>query len=343
MRAACKPIRLTGLAAALLVLVGVAGVRADDETCIGVSQDKAKAELQKAYALEQRGQRAEAFRTAIGNAHCAGGQDLIERLGPVLGREAESQGRFDQAFAYFSRSEGVYDDAKRVAHKAGVAAEKSGKLDKALEWYRLAEDEPNRVRLEALSKMAALRQRPEDVNRFGAAFHFIEENFKSYPAQLGKDRAELRQLLEQQVKHALAAEGQAFSTGRDSVPQLELARSWLLFVHDERQALSQAEQHGDALAKRDTRRDVERALHYYRFAGATGKERQLQARAVVLGAVHEKKGEYAEAADFYSLGGATDQADALQQRKQAEQEKNEGQRKAKFSKGQKDLEKELGF
>lgn len=319
------------------------GVYADDESCIGVNYAAAKVDLQKAYALEKQGKLADAFKLADGEAHCAGGRDLVERVGPVLGRDSEAKGLYEKAYYYFGQSLGNYDDARRVARKAAAGEEKKGNLKKAIEWYYSASDEQDAVRLESGLKMASVRSKPTDTSLFGVAFGYVENHAKEYPDIVGGYQKELRQIATTNADSAFAQEDKKFSAGLEGLEELDDAKDWLRYTNSEKRALARAESRADSLADGVSRKAVERSIHYYDYAENKQQAQKMRSKAVTLGEGYEKKGQYAVAAIFYDLGGEGDRAESLTKNKEAEHEKSEEKRQKEFSKEQDDLEKELGL
>jgi len=224
---------------------------------------------------------------------------------------------------------------KRLGLQLGQQEEKQNHLAAAFDWYKGSGNGDEADRL----MMKRVNATPRDRNLLSNAIdHF---KYKDNNARV----AELRQLAAKNAELELAAEEKAFAARKESFDELGRAKDWQYLVGEgaQKKARERAEQRGDTLLKEDVFRHLDNAGRYFRIAEATQKEKALKDKALRLAQEHEKKGEVNQAANFYSLAGASAQGNALQKRADAEHKKVEEKRQKKFSKDQGDLEKQLGL
>jgi hypothetical protein len=259
--------------------------------------------------------------------------------------EAERAGKLKQAYGIaqqiddmcLKREGGMRRDAmqKRIGLQLGQQEEKQGRFDAAFDWYQRSrnEAEADRVKMKQVAANPANRKLVS-----GAIEHFKQ---RSNDARL----AELRRLAESNFSAALAGEDRAFAARKDSLRELDHARDWGYLIGDGAAAKirARAAQRGEILLKEDTYRRLENALSYFHLAEAKPREKALKDKALRLAQEHEKKGEIAQAQEFYSLAGAGARGDALEKRAEAQHKKSEAKRQKQFKKEQDDLEKQLGL
>jgi hypothetical protein len=222
---------------------------------------------------------------------------------------------------------------QRVGLQLGQQEEKQGRLAAAFDWYRGSGNDAEAGRV----KMKQVEVSPRDRQLISDALNYFGHNDPRV--------AKLRQLAGKNADLELANEEKAFAARKQSFDELEKAKDWFYLVGESaaKKARERAEQRGDTLAKEDTFRHLENANHYFSIAEAKQKEKTLKEKALRLAQDHEKKGEISQAQNFYSLAGASDKGNEMQQRADAQYKKSEDKRQKQFKKGQGDLEKELGL
>lgn len=291
--------------------------------------------LSKAESAERAGKLKEAETLLLGthfeDLGCAGDfykesatyTTMLKRVTTHLGQQAEKQGKLAEAFDYYDRSSGI----------AIYQINSAGKFDfskPAAPSYTDAE----RV------KMKQVNASPHDRKLIGDAMAY----FKGIN---NKERVTgLQQLALKNADLELANEEKAFAARKESFTELDIARSWLYLTGDQttKKVRERAERRGDTLlSQEDTLRHLENARRYFDFAEAKQKIKAVKDKAMRLAQEHEKKGETNQARDFYSLAGASDKGNALQERSDVQHQKSEQKRQKQFTKGQGDLEKELGL
>jgi len=284
--------------------------------------------------------------TQIAQADGCGAQD--EKVAAEQMKKAEDSeraGKLKEAYAAavkvdsmclagdgFKRQEAML---KRIGLQLGQQEEKQGRLAAAFDWYKNSRNDAEADRV----KMKQVDATPRDHNLVsGAIDHF---KFRNNDARV----KELRQLAAKNAELELANEEKAFATRKESFDELDKAKDWLYLVDESavKKMRDRAEQRGDILAKEDIYRRLENARRYYDIAEAKKKEQALQDKALQLAKEHEKKGEITQAKDFYSLAGASDKGNELQERSEVQHKKSEEKRQKQFKKGQDELEKELGL
>ena len=224
---------------------------------------------------------------------------------------------------------------KRIGLQLGQQEEKQGRLAAAFDWYKRSgnDAEADRVKLKQVDAS------PRDHNVLSNAIdHF---RYKNNDARV----AALRQLAAKNAESELAGEEKAFAARKESFGELGRAGDWFRLVGEAaaKKVRERAEQRGDTLVRENTHRHLEAAQRYFGIAEAKQKQKALQEKAMRLGQESEKRGETAQARDFYQLAGAGARADELERRSAAQHEKSEGKRQKQFKKDQDDLEKELGL
>jgi hypothetical protein len=302
------------VAAALALLVlRAAPVRADGEVCSAADKQRAESAMRKIEQAEKAGRLKQAFDGATGigsGAFCAAGGDgrraeIIERTSKKLGAASEKAGRYREAFDYYTAP-----------------------LERRLDYDVTDGDR-------ALLK--DVRARSGNYK----AVSFAADWFKGRGNQAGLKAVRAAGM--KSGKNTLAAEAKAFSAGRNTLPDLEQARSWFELAGEHKQVNARADQRGDQLLARGTFSAVERAFQYYEFSGNKQKLKAAAARSHKLGDEFAKQGQTKTAAKFYELAGDSAKAEALEKKREAQDEKAEAKRQGDFKKGQKSLEKELGF
>lgn len=283
---------------------------ADGEVCTEKEKKIAEGTLRKAEEAEKAGRTQEAYKAAT--------QGI-----PFL----------DCASNPYKRRDGMIE---RTSRKLGTEAENAGRFGEAFEYYRAPQryirsdsDPGNADR--AMLKHAKARPNEYKVVSEAAAY-FAQRNLSS-------SLKEVRGIAKRGGDEMLAKEEKAFAARRDSLDILVSAREWLDLVGESRTANARAEQRGDTLLADGSFRSVERAFSYFDFTENKKKLAAAKDRARTLGDQHAGKGDHALAAKFYELSGDEAKAAAVEKQK----EKAETTRQEKFKKGQKSLEKELGF
>lgn len=278
--------------ATILVLVsGITGLVAAPATlasggaefqCTPAQRKDAEARLKKVEEDERAGRTKEAYAAAKGDFYCAsesGGRAEVvrQRTGRKLGEEAEKQGRFGEAFVYFSELQRRTD----------------------------VRDHSNTDRV----MLKHARAKPEDLEVVSkAAGHFGNRNAAALK--------EIRALARAAGEKAIEKEAKAFvAIGRDSRTELEQARRWFELAGDRRPADDRAVQRGDALLAEGTPHSVELAFSYYQFAHNEEKLKAAKARAQKLGDEAARKGDQGLAARFYALSGDKAKAAAVEKQK----------------------------
>jgi len=285
-------------------------VYADGEACSASDTKIADGMLRKAEEAEKAERILDAYKAAtqsIPSIHCAGNG--------------------------YKRRDGLIE---RTSKKLGAEAEKAGRFGEAFEYYRAPErhgradyDLGNADRVMLKHAKAS----PEDYKVVsGAAAYFAQRDLSS-------SLKEVRGIASRGGDKMLAKEEKTFATRKDSLDDLRKAREWLDLAGEAKRANARAEQRGDTLLAEGSFRSVERSISYYDFAENPKKIDAAKDRARTLGDQHAGKGDHVLAAKFYNLSGDEAKAAAVEEQK----EKAETSRQDKFKKGQKSLEKELGF
>lgn len=289
------------IATILILASGIAGLVAAPATlasggaefqCTPAQRKDAEARLKKVEEDERAGRTKEAYAAAKGDFYCAsesGGraEAVRQRTGRKLGEEAEKQGRFGEAFEYFSELQRRTD----------------------------VRDHSNTDRV----MLKHARAKPEDLEVVSkAAGHFGNRNAAALK--------EIRALAKAAGEKALAMETKAFAAvGRDSRAELTQARQWFNVAGDVRPAHERAVQRGDTLLAEGSPSSVERAFEYYRFAHNEEKLKAAKARAQKLGDEAARKGDQGLAARFYALSGDKTKAAAIEKQKHQTEGKRQQQ------------------
>lgn len=302
------------VAAALALLVlRAAPVRADGEACSAADKQHAESALRNAEEAEKAGRLKQAFDGARG-------------VGGAILCAANGYGRRDAI-------------VERTSKKLGAAAEKAGRYREAFDYYTAPLE--RRVDYDVTDGDRVLLK---DVKVHGSDYKAV-----SFAAQWFGQRdneAGLKATRAAAMKggeSTLAAEAKAFAAGRDTLPDLQHAREFLELAGEHARANARADQRGDQLLARGTFSAVERAFQYYDFSGNKQKLKAATVRARKLGEEFAKQGQTKTAVKFYELAGDSAKAEALEKNREAQHEKAEAKRQGDFKKGQKSLEKELGF
>lgn len=297
------------LAAGIVCWTAPAGY-ADGEGCSASDTKIADGMLRKAEEAEKAERIQDAYKAAtqsIPSIHCAGNG--------------------------YKRRDGLIE---RTSKKLGAEAEKAGRFGDAFEYYRAPErhgrldyDLGNADR----AMLKHVKARPDDYKVVSEAANYFGRR------DLSSSLKEVRGIASRGGDKVLAKEEKTFAARKDSLDDLRKAREWLDIAGDPKRANARAEQRGDTLLAEGSFRSVEQAFSYYNFAENPKKIDAAKDHARTLGDQHAGKGEHDLAAKFYYLAGDDAKAAAVA----AQKEKAETNRQDKFKKGQKSLEKELGF
>lgn len=302
---------VTAVALAFLALRAAPALA--EEVCPAADKQRAESELRKAEQAEKAGRLKQAFDGARG----IGGLSQCASNG--YGRLAAIE--------------------ERTSKKLGAAAEKAGHYREAFDYYTTPLQ--RRVDYDVADGDRALLK---DVKARGGnyrAVSFAADWFKGRGNQAGLKATRAAGM--KGGENTLAAEAKAFAAGKNTLPDLEQARSWFELAGEHKHVNARADQRGDQLLARGTFSAVERAFQYYEFSGNKQKLKAAAARAHKLGDEFAKQGQTKTAAKFYELAGDSAKAEALEKKREAHDEKAEAKRQGDFKKGQKSLEKELGF
>jgi len=299
-------------AALAFIALRAAPVHAE-EVCPAADKLRAESELRKAEQAEKAGRLKQAFDGARG----MGG--LTECASNGYGRLVAIE--------------------ERTGKKLGAAAEKAGRYREAFDYYTAPLQ--RRVDYDVTDGDRVLLK---DVKARGGnykAVSFAADWFKGRGNQGGLKA--IRAAGMKSGESTLAAEAKAFAAGRNTLPDLEQARRWFELAGEHKHVNARADQRGDQLLARGTFSAVERGFQYYEFSGNKQKLKAAATRAHKLGDEFAKQGQTKTAAKFYELAGDSAKAEALEKNREAHDEKAEAKRQGDFKKGQKSLEKELGF
>lgn len=278
----------------------------------------ARAQIAQAEQKEQAGNARVAYgilqkvSSCISDASSKRIQIMETRLENKLGHEEEKNGRLNEAFDLFVKSENhldikpeerVHDDSERVM-------------------------------------MKLVQAQPEDLPAFSKAFNYVKN-----PAL----KKTLRALALKNARQLLADEDKQFfdavriSSG--TLDTLGKAKDWLQYVEapENRLAVERAEKRGDTLSVETTRHFLSQAVYYYGFAGKPEKVKLVRDKAKKLGDEAKGKGEGEVAAEYYQIAGLSEQANDLRKNTKTKRIEEEGNRKQKFKKDQANMEKEFGM
>lgn len=223
---------------------------------------------------------------------------------------------------------------KRTGKILGEQEEKAGRLQEAFDMFegsRLPAD-ADRV------KLKQVRAKSDDIGTVSNAIsHFT---YRKNDAQV----KELRALAAKNADQWLVTEEKLFAATKDSRDALGKAKDWAYHAGTGPQkAQERAEKRGDQLAADTSRRWLELAVAYYKFADKPHKAKGVQDKARQLAEAHARKGESEIAADYYRIAGAGAEADKIEKQGAAKREQAEQRRQQQFKKDQQALEKELGL
>jgi len=280
----------------------------------------------------------------------------------------EKAGKLEEAFAAADKGMpfGCWDDdgerldavIERTYKKVGEKAEKAGKLHEAFQYYIYPFDRyiaPGYLRDRFEKKftfadanrvmLAYAKANPDDFTVIEGAVDY----FNRYRQQ-GPQSKETLALARRGGEKALEKEQQAFTAHKYKAALADLsdAKRWMGLSEDDRQVHARAKQRADTLLATGKYDDVERGFQYtFEFSLNLDAAR---ARAGKLGSEAERRGDDELAAKFYSLAGEDAKHDALvdkmdkaQRREEKQKEEAEAKRQKKFKEEQKSLEDELGL
>jgi len=290
-----------------------------------------QAYVKKVEAMEKAGKLKEAFDAADKGMPfgCWGDDDerldkVIERTYKKVGQQAEKAGKLHEAFQYY-----IYPFDRYIA--PGYLRDRFEK--------NFSFADANRVML------AYAKANSDDFN----VVEEVVDYFHRY-GQKGAQSKEVQSLAKHGGEKALEKEKRAFSAHKykAAFDELSEAKRWMGLTGDDRQVGARAKQRTDALLATGKYDDVERGFQYvFEFSLNLNAAR---ARAGKLGGEAERKGEDELAAKFYSLAGEDAKHDALvekmdraQRREEKQKEEKEAKRQKKFKQDQKALEDELGL
>jgi hypothetical protein len=236
-------------------------------------------------------------------------ETLMQQLGKKFSANAENRGKLNDAININMRY-CLYDDAARV-HL--IAAEKD--------------------------------------SGDASALKFAQSFSKQYSSKSFNDK--LQSIASKQSQAYIDRENKFFKTSSYSPMFLGQAVGIMDAVEDtagKSKITKLAESRGDELATQNSCRILTIAREYYQIAHQDNKIKTLKTKAMKIGTDLEKQNNTQAASVCYELAGDDSRADKMQQATEAKAEKaeaalqkNEPARKAKFSKEQDDMEKELGL
>jgi hypothetical protein len=294
---------LIGVLFAVLVSTAFA-----DDLCEGDAAARAKsnAKVKQAQELEKAGRMREAYATTTKiNDDCASDLNALDAL------------------------------KKRTAKAIAVEEEGKSRFGEAFDWYRRAFSDQDASRMQR----KLVETKPDDINTVSNAVSYFHD------IQDGSGEKDMRAHALKNVEKNLAVEEKQFaSVGKNSLTALGKARDWVYYAGTgEERVIARAEQRGDTLLAEESRTFLELARNYYNFAEKKDKLQKLRAKAHGLGDKAAAKGEIEVAVEFYHIAGDNEKAEALRERSEQQQARNEETRKKKFAKEQDDLEKELNL
>lgn len=280
---------------------------------------------------------------------------VLKKWSLKLGEQAESKGKFTEAYRYYDENfHGI--PADRVQMKLATA--KPGDFETVRTGVSNL-----RGRQKYLSEAIAKNTKTGDLDKERL------RAFKSYISSVDVDAMDtnrdarlkaiagyldkLKDIATKKGEKFLADEDKVFNARKTSVmavsgtlAELEKARDWFGLFGQENRANDRAVKRGDTLLADDSRKSLRLAISYYSFPYDDRREKWVQKvkdKARRLGDAHLKKGEKIIAADYYNIAGLGDKASKLSEAHEAEKEKAETKRQGQFTQDQKSLEKELGF
>lgn len=223
---------------------------------------------------------------------------------------------------------------KRTGKTLGDQEERAGRLPEAFAMFEGSGLPADADRV----KLKQVKARSDDIGTVsGAISHFTH---RKNDAQV----KELRALAAKNAEQWLATEEKLFAATKDSRDALGKAKDWAYYAGTgPKKAQERAEKRGDQLAADTSRRWLELAVAYYRFADKPHKAKGVQDKARQLAESHARKGEAEIAADYYRIAGARAEADKIEKQGAAKKQQAEQQRQQQFKKDQQALEKELGL
>lgn len=270
--------------------------------------------------------------------------ELEKKEGEALLRKAEDSeraGKTREAYAtakkvycLYGSEQRVWPLKQRLGKKIGDEEEKNGRLKEAFEIYEDSRNPSDADRV----KLKQVNAKPDDRNTVADGISHFQH--RKNDAQV----KELRGLAQKNADQWLAREEKQFAALRDSLDELNQARSWLLLtVAGTKKAADLAEKRGDTLAAEDARRSLDLALSYYFLAEKQQKQKAVRDKARALADGHAGKGELRLAAEYYRIAGLSGKADEMEKRGEAQKHQTEEKRQKQFKKDQDKLEKELGL
>ena len=279
---------------------------------------------------------------------------VLKKSSLKLGEQAESKGKFAEAYEHYQYFHGIAAD--RAQMKLATAKPGDFKTASSGVYYL-------RNKQKYLSEAIASNVKTGDVDKahLNAMNSFMSKDtadamdpnrdarLKSITGYLG----ELKVIATKQGEKFLAEEDKIFKSRktsvmaqRDTLTELNRARDWFSLFQQESRANDRAVKRGDTLLTEDSRKSLELAISYYSFPYDDSKEKWIQKvkdKASRLGDASLKKGEKQLAADYYNIAGLDEKASQLEESNDVEKEKAETGRQGKFKQEQDSLEKELGL
>lgn len=275
---------------------------------------------------------------------------VLKKSSLKLGEQAESKGKFTEAYEYYLPFHGIAADRAQMklatAKPGDFKAVRTGinylrDTQKYLSEYLPKNTIDGRARLNARHGFSgddiAWAMDPDRDARLKAIAGYL---------------VKLQAIATKEGEKYLAEEDKIFNARKTSVTaqgnslkEIEKAQDWLGLFGQEKRANDRAVKRGDTLLADDSRKSLDLAMSYYGLSRHDSDKnvRKVQDKARRLGDAHLKKGEKKLAADYYNLAGLGDKAFKLEEAHEAEKEKTETKRQQKFKQDQKSLEKELGF
>lgn len=223
---------------------------------------------------------------------------------------------------------------KRTGKTLGDPEEKAGRLQEAFDMFEGSGLPADADRV----KLKQVKAKSDDIGTVSNAIsHFTRRN---NDAQV----KELRALAAKNAEQWLVTEEKMFAATKDSRDALGKSKDWAYYAGTgPKKAQERAEKRGDTLAADTSRRWLELAVAYYKFADKPHKAKGVQDKARQLAESHARKGESEIAADYYRIAGAGAEADKIEKQGAAKKQQAEQQRQQQFKKDQQALERELGL
>ena len=276
---------------------------------------------------------------------------VLKKSGIKLGEEAESKGRFTEAYDYFV----VYDGVAADRVKMKLATSKPDDFETVrtgVSYFRNMQDTLNRDIDESMRPKDRDRARLAVLDRMISqeTLDATDPDREKRLQAISGYRSKLDALATKNGERFLIAEDKVFAARKTSITakensldELKRAKDWLELARQEKRANDRAVARGDTLMADDGRKSLELAISYYQFADNEKKVAAVTGKARRLGDAQLQKGNKVIAAEYYDIAGLGDKADELRESHEAEKEKTEAKRQEKFKEEQKSLEDELGF